>query len=76
LEYRGKQSTWSRISVTFSRAGRGFPALPSIAPAERRRSFTSVAHRKAGIWQGVLKIRALYEATYFAGLRKAGMPEE
>ena len=22
------------------------------------------------------KIRALYEATYFAGLRKAGMPEE
>jgi hypothetical protein len=25
---------------------------------------------------GVPKIRALYEATYFAGLRKAGMPEE
>jgi len=25
---------------------------------------------------GVAKIRALYEATYFAGLRKAGMPEE
>jgi hypothetical protein len=24
----------------------------------------------------VPKIRALYEATYFAGLRKAGMPEE
>jgi hypothetical protein len=24
----------------------------------------------------VSKIRALYEATYFAGLRKAGMPEE
>jgi hypothetical protein len=31
-----------------------------------------VAHRKAGIWQGVPKIRALYEFTYFAGLRKAG----
>jgi hypothetical protein len=24
----------------------------------------------------VPKIRALFEATYFAGLRKAGMPEE
>ena len=29
-----------------------------------------------GAWHGVPKIRALYEATYFAGLRKAGMPEE
>jgi TolB-like protein/class 3 adenylate cyclase/tetratricopeptide (TPR) repeat protein len=28
-----------------------------------------------GYW-GVPKIRALFEATYFAGLRKAGMPEE
>lgn len=25
---------------------------------------------------GVAKVRALFEATYFAGLRKAGMPEE
>jgi len=24
----------------------------------------------------VPKLRALFEATYFAGLRKAGMPEE
>ena len=29
----------------------------------------------AGYW-GVPKIRALFEATYFVGLRKAGMPEE
>jgi hypothetical protein len=28
-----------------------------------------------GYW-GVPKIRALFEATYSAGLRKAGMPEE
>jgi predicted Zn-dependent protease len=28
-----------------------------------------------GYW-GVPKIRALYEATYFAGLRRAGTPEE
>jgi hypothetical protein len=30
---------------------------------------------KRGHW-GVPKVRALVEATYFAGLRKAGMPEE
>jgi TolB-like protein/Tfp pilus assembly protein PilF len=40
--------------------------------------FASIAHLKAfpGVWGGVPKTRALYEATYFAGLRKAGMPEE
>jgi hypothetical protein len=27
-------------------------------------------------YYGVPETRALYEATYFAGLRKAGMPEE
>jgi tetratricopeptide (TPR) repeat protein len=40
--------------------------------------YSSIAHLKAfpGAWWGVPKIRDLYEATYFAGLRKAGMPEE
>jgi len=41
---------------------------------------SSIAHAylKAlpGAWGGVPKIRALFEATYFEGLRKAGMPEE
>jgi hypothetical protein len=31
--------------------------------------------RATGDW-GVPKIRALFEATYFPGLRKAGMPED
>jgi len=31
--------------------------------------------RAVGYW-GVPKIRALFETTYFAGLRLAGMPEE
>jgi TolB-like protein/DNA-binding winged helix-turn-helix (wHTH) protein len=43
------------------------------------KAFSSIAAmramRGARYW-GVEKIRALYEATYFAGLRKAGMPEE
>jgi TolB-like protein/class 3 adenylate cyclase/Tfp pilus assembly protein PilF len=38
--------------------------------------YESIARlRAAGYW-GVPKIRVLFEATYFAGLRKAGMPEE
>ncbi|HEY1432454.1 MAG TPA: tetratricopeptide repeat protein [Stellaceae bacterium] len=39
--------------------------------------YSTIARLKAvvGYW-GVPKIRALYEATYFAGLGKAGMPEE
>jgi adenylate cyclase len=40
--------------------------------------FSSIAHFKAVAGIGNLnpQIRAFYEATYFAGLRKAGMPEE
>jgi hypothetical protein len=38
--------------------------------------FSSIARLKAVRYFGVPKIHALYEATYFAGLRKAGMPEE
>jgi adenylate cyclase len=59
----------------------------AAALAEARRlarddRFSSLARRRAtgtaglpGYW-GVPKTRALYEATFFAGLRKAGMPEE
>ena len=39
--------------------------------------FSSIARLNAvARYRGVPKIHALYEATYFAGLRKAGMPEE
>jgi len=37
--------------------------------------YSNIARLKAVGHFGVPKIRALYEATYFAGLRKAGMPE-
>jgi adenylate cyclase len=53
------------------------------APAElaeaRRLSadgrYASVTRLKATQYFGVPKVRDLFEATYFAGLRKAGMPE-
>jgi hypothetical protein len=39
--------------------------------------FSSIAHLKARRWRTWgLEIRALFEATYFDGLRKAGMPEK
>jgi TolB-like protein/class 3 adenylate cyclase/tetratricopeptide (TPR) repeat protein len=50
--------------------------------AEWRRLFgsperlSSITQLKVTSYLGVPKVRALFEATYFAGLRKAGMPEE
>jgi adenylate cyclase len=38
--------------------------------------YSSIARLQAVGYFGVPKIRALFEATYFAGLRKAGVPEE
>jgi len=38
--------------------------------------FASMARLQAARSWGVPKVRALYEATYFAGLRKAGLPEK
>jgi TolB-like protein/class 3 adenylate cyclase/Tfp pilus assembly protein PilF len=37
--------------------------------------YTTLTRLRAARYWGVPKIRALFEATYFAGLRKAGMPE-
>ena len=53
----------------------------AIELAEARRlsldgRYSSIARLQATGHFGVPKIRALFEATYFAGLRKAGMPEE
>jgi TolB-like protein/tetratricopeptide (TPR) repeat protein len=49
--------------------------------AEARRlssdsSYSSIASMRAMEYVGVPKIRALYETTYFVGLRRAGIPEE
>ena len=41
--------------------------------------YKSIAHMRAysgGYGGAAPKVRALFEATYFVGLRKAGMPEE
>jgi tetratricopeptide (TPR) repeat protein len=54
-------------------------AAAELTEARRRSSddrFSSIARLKAARYWGVPKVRALFENTYFAGLRKAGMPEE
>jgi len=55
-------------------------AAAELAEARRSKegSYSSIARlRTLGRYRGsVPKIQALFEATYFAGLRKAGMPEE
>jgi tetratricopeptide (TPR) repeat protein len=54
-------------------------AAAELAEARRLNSddrYLSIARVRGGRNWGVPKIRALFEATYFAGLRKAGMPEE
>jgi hypothetical protein len=38
--------------------------------------YSNIARLKAARYWGVPKIHALFDATYFAGLHKAGMPEE
>ena len=37
--------------------------------------YSSIARLQAMGYYGVPKIRRLYETSYFAGLRKAGIPE-
>jgi TolB-like protein/DNA-binding winged helix-turn-helix (wHTH) protein len=44
-----------------------------LAPDSR---YSSIAHLKAVAGRGAAAIRAPLEATYFAGLRQAGMPED
>jgi hypothetical protein len=53
----------------------------ALSAARRLRgegSFSSIAEMKpSGWWRSLSpRTRALFEATYFAGLRKAGMPEK
>jgi TolB-like protein/DNA-binding winged helix-turn-helix (wHTH) protein len=66
------------LAAAYALRGESERAAAELAEARRlnRDLYASIAHLKAGGPRVVPKIRALYEATYFAGLRKAGMPEE
>jgi TolB-like protein/class 3 adenylate cyclase/Tfp pilus assembly protein PilF len=68
-----------RLAAAYALRGKTERAAAELAEARSLSSddrYSSIAHLKASRSWGVPKIRALFEATYFAGLRKAGVPEE
>jgi len=69
----------SRLASAYALRGDSERAAAELAQARRMSGddrFSSIARLKAIANFGAPKTRALFEATYFAGLRKAGVPEE
>jgi len=69
----------SRLASAYALSGAIERAAAELAESQRLNGgdlFSSISHLKASRSWGIPKTRALFEATYFAGLRKAGMPEE
>ena len=69
----------SHLASAFALNGETERAAIELAEARRLSGdnrYSSFARLRALQYWGVPKIRALYEATYFAGLRIAGMPEQ
>jgi TolB-like protein/DNA-binding winged helix-turn-helix (wHTH) protein/Tfp pilus assembly protein PilF len=66
------------LASAYALKGETERASAEFADAQRLSDnhYPTIASLKAGRYFGVPKIRALYEATFFVGLRKAGMPEE
>jgi adenylate cyclase len=75
------RSPWPYVWLASAYALKGETDRAAAELADARRllgegSFPSLAQMKAHGYWGVPKIQAMFEATYFAGLRKAGVPEE
>jgi hypothetical protein len=69
----------ARLASAYALKGETEHAADELAEARRLSGddrFSSIARLKAIGYFGVPKVCALFETTYFAGLRKAGMPEE
>ena len=69
----------AHLASAYALKGETERAVAEIAEAQRLTAdgrYSSIAHLTAAQYLGVPKIRALIENTYFAGLRKAGLPEE
>jgi TolB-like protein/class 3 adenylate cyclase/Flp pilus assembly protein TadD len=69
----------ARLAAAYGLNGETDRAAAELAEARRLSGddrFSSLTRLRATQYFGVPKIRALFEATYVAGLRLAGMPEE
>ena len=72
-------STRAFLASTYALKGEAERAVTELAEARRLSTdyrYSSITRLRAAAYWGVPKIQALYEATYFAGLRKVGVPEE
>jgi adenylate cyclase len=69
----------ARLASAYALKGETERATAELAEARRLEgegSYSSIARLRAASRYEAQAIRSLCEATYFAGLRKAGMPEE
>ena len=69
----------SHLAAAYALKGDTERAAAELAEARKSNAdarYSSIAHLKAVGDFGVPSVRALFEATYFVGLRKAGVPEE
>ena len=70
---------WSHLASAYALTGDAERAAADLAEARRLSPddrYSSIARLMAAAPWGVPKVQAMFEATYFGGLRKAGMPEE
>jgi adenylate cyclase len=75
----GNPRRYALLASAYALKGQTERAAAELAEARRLSPddrFSSLARLKAVSYFGVPKVRARFEATLFAGLRKAGMPEE
>jgi TolB-like protein/class 3 adenylate cyclase/Tfp pilus assembly protein PilF len=75
----GNPRRYVALASAYALKGQTEHAAGELAEARRMADddrYSSIAHLKAGEYFGTPKVQALFEATFFAGLRKAGMPEE
>jgi adenylate cyclase len=72
----GPHAYLASASALKGEADRAASELAEARRLVRGNLYSSITRLKATIPFGVPKIRALFEATYLAGLRKAGVPEE
>jgi adenylate cyclase len=70
---------WAHLASAYALTGDKERAAADLAEARRLSPddrYSSIARLKVSQVWGVPKVQAMLEATYFAGLRKAGVPEK
>jgi len=74
---RGHPRAYGCLAAAYGLKGSTERAASELAEAQRLSDgrYASIARLKAASQWGVPEIAAMFEKTYFAGLRRAGMPE-